>query len=291
VTDSNASRMRLIGNYFNSSTDAGPNSAVLLVGTPDGIEIAYNRIVGSFADAGIYDTGICTNLYIHDNEITANGSTQYGINIVAASTGLIVRNTVLCDDLTIALVNNTAAAIENFGYDTDAANAVATPIPLVGTQLPVNSGLVDQIIGNEASFFRANYIPVSVDFSSATWNTVATHEILTVTGAVRLRIIPICSTDLTTAGAGTIQLGDEGSTTAFIAATAGADIDAGEIWLTGTPAKVMAFSSVIDRVESGNDIGFQIVTDAFTGGIIVFHCWFEPLNATGAVVAGAGGTL
>lgn len=136
----------------------------------------------------------------------------------------------------------------------------------------------------------SNYLAVAADFSSATWNTVATHEILTVTGLVRVRIIPVCTVDLTGASA-TIALGVEGAATTFIAATTGTDIDAGEIWLGTTPAGQFAYSSVVDRVVQGLDIGYVVATAALTAGAITFHVWWDPLETGATVVAGAGGTL
>ena len=46
---------------------------------------------------------------------------------------------------------------------------------------------------------------------------------------------------------------------------------------------------MLDKVVSnGLDIGYEIKTDTLTGGAITFHCWWEPLNSTGAVVVADG---
>lgn len=136
-----------------------------------------------------------------------------------------------------------------------------------------------------------NYLSLTVDFSNATWNTVASHEIFTVTGRVRVVILPICTEDLAGATA-TIALEDDGAAAAYIAATTGTDIDSGEVWLSTTPATSYAWSSVVDRVINGADIGYTIATAALSDGTIVFHCWWDDLgDGTANVVQGAGGTL
>jgi hypothetical protein len=47
----------------------------------------------------------------------------------------------------------------------------------------------------------------------------------------------------------------------------------------------------MDYVINGLDIGYEITGAALTGGVLVFHCVWEPLNDSGLVEAGAGGTL
>ena len=47
----------------------------------------------------------------------------------------------------------------------------------------------------------------------------------------------------------------------------------------------------MDYVSNGLDIGYEIKGEALTTGTLVFHCVWEPLNAPGAVAAGAGGAL
>lgn len=80
-------------------------------------------------------------------------------------------------------------------------------------------------------------------------------------------------------------------TDAFIAATTGTDIDAGEVWCDATPAETHGNTStlLLDKIVAGGlDVGYEITADTLTGGAITFHCWWEPLDATGAVVAADG---
>lgn len=145
-----------------------------------------------------------------------------------------------------------------------------------------------------------NYFSVTADMTSATWNTLAKHEIATVTGMVHMVVIPECTATLTdTADGASIQFGHESDTAALIASTAGATaatlIATGDIWVDATPTEVMVLRTPLAALDfviaGGLDVGYEITGAALTGGTIVFHVWYEPLNSTGAVVAGAGGVL
>lgn len=138
------------------------------------------------------------------------------------------------------------------------------------------------------------YVAVTADLSAATWKSVASHEVFTVTGLVRARMWIECTEDVTSTGGGaTLQFGVEGVTNAIIAATGEDDIDIGELWYDATPTvKYDTFANVVfDYVSNGLDIGYEIVGEATIDGILVFHLVYEALNSTGIVVAGAGGTL
>ena len=146
-----------------------------------------------------------------------------------------------------------------------------------------------------------NYLSVAVDFSSATWNTVATHELFEVTGLVRISMYAECTATLTDAAdAARIQLGYEGDTDFFIASTEGATagvnlIQTGALWYDTTPTLIPAalgtavFTTAM--VPTGLDIGYEITGAEFQTGGITFHLVWQGLNASGGVTAGAGGVL
>jgi hypothetical protein len=148
---------------------------------------------------------------------------------------------------------------------------------------------------DELNYRASNYLSVTADLSEETWNTVATHELFTVTGLVRVRIIAEVTTtgDDTSGNTATIQLGTESDTDGFIAATEVDDLAEGELFYDATPTVKFDTTSsvVIDKIVNGEDIGFEIAGEAATAGVIVFHCWYEPLNATGAIAVGDGGAL
>ena len=164
-----------------------------------------------------------------------------------------------------------------------------------GSEPGTNKSIIDVIKQNSDTYNNDNYLTVTADLSNATWNTVASHEIFTVTGLVRVRLVAeVTGTgDDTSGNTSTIQLGTATATNGWIAATEVDDLAAGEVWADATPTETDGnYSSLVfDKVVNAVDIGYEIAGEAATAGTIVFHLWWQPLNATGAVVAGAGGAL
>lgn len=300
-----AHRSKVINNLIAGSATAGPLSAINVSGagaiTVDGLEISYNRIIGDFSTAAINInmTDIARNFFIHDNTIIASGSNEPSLIIVvgAGSSGIVAYNQMAGTNLTNIYSPGLVDAkgfvnVENYGYDIDTSGLLGVPLPIVGTQLPANVSTLDQILGQEFSFLQANYLVVTADFSSATWNTIGTHEILTVPAqGLRIIIVPEIVTTLTSGGAATLSLGEEAAGTSIIGATAVAALTAGKFWLTATPAAAFAKTSVIDRIVHTLDIGFAVAAFAFTGGRIDFHIWTVPVTNNGIGSVGAGGAL
>ena len=147
---------------------------------------------------------------------------------------------------------------------------------------------------SDVSVNSDNHIAVSVDFSNATWNTAASHEVFDVTGLVRMRIWIECDATLTDAANGAaIQFGFAGATNALIASTDSDDMVTGELWYDATPTTTYetTANAILDYVSKAIDVGYEITGEALLTGTIVFHCAWDALNATGAVAAGAGGSL
>lgn len=293
LTDSNANRMKIWNCLFRGSNNAGNVVGVDIGGTPDGVEIAWCRFQMNVSADCVDISAASTNNYIHDNQFITLGTAQSGLQANAAATGFISYNQFAGTSLSVLLVPSLMFCIENYGIDTDlGVNQIQTLLPRVGTSLPESRSIIDEIIGAEMSYNRANYLTVTADLTSATWNTVAAHEILTVTGAVRVRILPICTGSVTSGGAITGILGTETTTNGMITSTDLTTLDAGMAWLSDTPNHLYAKTSVLDFIiADGQDVGYTIGSNAATGGTIVFHVWWEPLNSTGAVTAGAGGAL
>ena len=136
-----------------------------------------------------------------------------------------------------------------------------------------------------------NHLVATIDLTSATWNTAASHEVFTVTGLVRVKMWIECTENV--AGAGSIQFGLEGTTAGFIASTVGTDLDANELWYDATPTTVYEIADlvVMDYIVNNLDIGYEITGAVLTDGTLAFHCVWEPMNSTGLVVLGAGGAL
>lgn len=205
----------------------------------------------------------------------------------------------------------TADAVTNaysrdvIGNKTDAAAAAAvseTESLMAYAKQNVTANIaIDTIVDTmdaaaEPSYTHTNYLAVTTGTfdTSGVWSTVASHEIATVTGAVKMRILAECTALLDGATA-TIELGTANNTAEIIAQTTGTDLDATEIWSGATPdveCLVGAGNAILEVVViGGTDVGYTVGTAALTAGTIIFHIWWTPLDATGAVAAGAGGSL
>lgn len=167
----------------------------------------------------------------------------------------------------------------------------------VGFPFENQNTIITAIAGMLGYRALGNYFVVTADFSSATWNTVGTHETHTVTGTVRCLILPEIKTTLTGATA-TIDFGTETAGTGLIIQAAVANLTANKFWTVATPLGAVRVNSLATNtgpldvfVSGGLDLGYAVGTAAFTAGRIDFHTWWIPVDNSGNVVAGAGGAL
>lgn len=301
-TDQNADRM-IVEQCIFRGADVGSAGGTMIevytsAGSIDNVQISGCLFFASMYSGGcIYVSGAAEGLIVRDNVIVTRGTAQTAIVLTQNGSGVFLRNACVGTSISALISTSTYTGfsfVENYGYDSDSTDYIGTLIPATGTAYPSGQSLID-VIANQAqdlSYKKLNYLSVSADFSSATWNTVAAHEILTVTGTVHLILIPVCDTDITSGGAITLILGIEGSTSAMIGSTDATTIDAGETWLSTTPDFYSAKTAVIDCIISdGKDVGYTVGSNAGTGGAITFHCWWEPISSGATVVAGAGGVL
>lgn len=270
---------RIRNNYFYAPTAGNYDRAIELGEVAAGVMITDNVIYGDFDDAGIHNpTGkVLTALRIRGNVITNLQSGQHAVELVSACTGSCSDN---------RLYGDTLNSILDPGSLTCANNTGAASADQMGMPLP--AGFLTGL--------PPNYIAVTADMTSSTWNTVAAHEIATITGAVRIVILPQCTETITSAGGNaTLILGDETTTNSIISSSDAEALAVGEWWVDATMTRTLITKTLINAVDlvigNGKDIGYTIGTEALTDGSIVFHMFWEPLDATGNVAAGAGGVL
>ena len=113
----------------------------------------------------------------------------------------------------------------------------------------------------------------------------AAQTIFTVTGDVIVKIIPVCTTDVTSAAAANVRLGVVGSDQAMIADTVATTIDAREIWHdAGSDSEIEALGVAKEYIiTDGNNI--ILTPDGQVDlGTIIFYCDWVPLSADGNVV-------
>jgi hypothetical protein len=158
------------------------------------------------------------------------------------------------------------------------------------------------------TFYRdANHIPIWTDgivtkktitFTGTVENSIGDFDgtltefpIFTVTGLVYVKVIGVCTVDLTGA-ASTLEVGINGATTILIPLTTCTTIDDGEIWTDATPAtyKIVGAATPADNLPleymlNGTDIVGKSRTANTDTGEIDFYCIWRPISESGTVVA------
>lgn len=129
----------------------------------------------------------------------------------------------------------------------------------------------------------------SITYVAGTTGAIATSTLFTVTGVVRVRIVALCGTTLTSGGSPTIEVGTAITTAGLLPQVANATgIAAGELWhmQDGTvDASVEAESTAfITKVVSQN-IAQKIASATVTAGVLTYYCFWQPLSPDGTVVA------
>ncbi len=132
-----------------------------------------------------------------------------------------------------------------------------------------------------------------VTFVAGSTGALGNHVIFTVTGAVKVRMYAVCTTNVAMTGAGaTISLGIVGTVEQFIAATAGDALDAGELWFDASPTTLVDLDCVVGgtimqktAIGDGTDIIYTIAVDTLASGVVEFMAEYEPITTDGAIVA------
>lgn len=134
----------------------------------------------------------------------------------------------------------------------------------------------------------------SVAFAGGTTNargddggTNDPYTLFNVTGDVAIRMFGVCTTDLVSAGGGTLEIGVTGNTAAILAQETATDIDANGIYVSATQVKgVLPLATVVGPfiVVNGLDILETIGTADVTGGNMYYVCLWRPLSPTSTVI-------
>lgn len=136
----------------------------------------------------------------------------------------------------------------------------------------------------------ANYVPIqglgvsvskTITYVAGTTGATGATTLFTVTGQVAARVFALCTSDLASGGAATIEVGISGNTAALIAQTTATGIDSGEWWVDTSAATIEAVPS---QFLVGGDIVQTIGTTAISGGVLKYYCTWIPISEDGDVV-------
>jgi len=133
------------------------------------------------------------------------------------------------------------------------------------------------------AFFGYNPLEKTVTFL----NTAADVSLFTVTGAVIVKIIPVCTTDVESAGGATVALGVTGDLDAMISVTDCTLLEADELWIDQTPTtNIEPLDSVREyMIAGGKDIILDVETaKQVDSGVLEFYLWWAPISTNGKVV-------
>jgi len=117
-------------------------------------------------------------------------------------------------------------------------------------------------------------------------NDTGTVSLFTVTGAVRVRVVGHCTTNVASAAAANIEMGVSGDTDAMIASTLATDIDANEWWHDASPDSNIEATDVFrDYIICNGDDVILTLDAQVDSGVIAFYAYWMPLSSDGAVAA------
>lgn len=129
--------------------------------------------------------------------------------------------------------------------------------------------------------FDAFRLESSWTFAAGTTGATGAHTLFDVTGRVALNIFAICTSDLTSGGAATVEVGTASGTAAMADQVTATTIDNHEVY----SESVLAVAGVVagHTHPVNEDVILTIGTTTVTGGTLVFYCTWRPLSDDGLV--------
>lgn len=149
--------------------------------------------------------------------------------------------------------------------------------------------------GQDPSDYYENRVSKTITFDGGTADAIGDasgssnpFDIFTVTGEVIVKVMAICSTNLTeSAATATLEVGTSNDTAEILAQTNATDIDAGNLWHDASPDSDVENLSVLSEkvVVNGADVIGTVATKDITAGVIEFVCFWYPLSGDADVAA------
>lgn len=144
-----------------------------------------------------------------------------------------------------------------------------------------------------AAFNRdENFVPVTnlgfvttkeITYAAVSSGAVGETPLFQVTGVVNIAVMAVVG-DVDLTGSGTLEVGDDTTTDAYLAQVAATALDAGEVWYDDqTPALIGSLPT--SYVVSGGNVIQTIATDTVTAGTLTYYCFWTPISQGAKVVA------
>lgn len=138
----------------------------------------------------------------------------------------------------------------------------------------------------------ANHVPITnlglqasktITYVAGTTGAVGATTLFTVTGTVACNVFAICTSDLTSGGSATIEVGVSGSTASICNQQTATNIDNHEVWhdaILAVAGQVAGHEHIINQ-----DVIQTIATTTITGGTLEYYCLWTPLSEGATVTA------
>jgi len=138
--------------------------------------------------------------------------------------------------------------------------------------------------------FTMNTDKQTITFAAGTTGAVAAKEVFQVTGLVLCTVFGICTTTLT--GSGTIAVGTVNDTDLIIAASTGASIDAGDLWIDDAAiGDAEEYANALPWIlTNGQDLAYEVESATLTAGVIDFYCLWYAISKGAEVVPSGSNT-
>lgn len=120
----------------------------------------------------------------------------------------------------------------------------------------------------------------AITFVAGTTGKAGATTLFSITGACIVKLIAVCSVDLDSDGAATIEAGIAGSTAGLIAQTSYSGIDAGKFWIDTS-------SAIIESDFTGKMIALDVIqtiaAEALKAGTLTYYLYWRPMTPTSTV--------
>lgn len=125
----------------------------------------------------------------------------------------------------------------------------------------------------------------TVTYDNVLRGKTGAQVLFSVSGLVAVRLIPRVTTDLASAGGGTLEIGTSQKTTGLIAQTVATALDQYELWNDASPDSSVELLTGFPFFIVDKDIIETVGTAAITAGVIEYNAIWFPLTPSATLTA------